>query len=205
MRLGKFSEAFHCNISEITADQINEFLRNLKSKGRSRNNYRRVIGTLIRFAEIKAAVPRGQIQLRDIDRVSETSCRRQVFTPDEMVKLLKAAQCNPENLKPGFNKRYARDQGLLPLLILGGFAGMRTNAEIRRQKWSDINLETGFITVTGAKGGTAADRLIPISDNLRHQSPTNSRFNSQPSSTSLPGGTPAFAACSLATGPACFP
>lgn len=43
---------------------------------------------------------------------------------------------------------------------------MRTKEEIRRQKWSDVNLQTGFITVTGAKGGTAADRLIPISDNL---------------------------------------
>ena len=84
-----------------------------------------------------------------------------------MRKLLAAAQLNPDNLKAGYNKRYASDQGILPLLVLGGFAGVRTAKEIRRQKWSDINLDTGFIRVTGAKGGTAAKRLIPIHENLR--------------------------------------
>ena len=56
-------------------------------------------------------------------------------------------------------------QGMLPMLVLGAFAGMRT-AEIQRQLWSDINLERGYIRVTAAKGHTAQKRLIPISDNL---------------------------------------
>lgn len=166
-RLSKFSEAFHCYVSDITADQISTFLRESGASGRNRNNNRRAIGTLIRFAEKKGALPAGEIKMGDVDRVQAPPLRRECFTPEEMVKLLKAAQPNLENLKPGFNRRYATEQGLLPLLLLGGFAGMRTNAEIKRQLWSDINLQTGYITVTGAKGGTAADRLIPISENLR--------------------------------------
>jgi integrase len=69
-------------------------------------------------------------------------------------------------LEPGWNRRWATRQGLLPLLVLGGFAGMRT-AEIQRQVWEDINLERGYIRVTGVKGNTAQKRLIPICDNLR--------------------------------------
>lgn len=167
VRLSKFSETFHCNISDITSDQITEFLRSLDVKGRSRNNYRRSIGTLIKFAESKGAIAKGSIALGDIARAKEEFFHVETFTPEEMGKLLKAAQFNTGNLKPGYNLRYAKEQGVLPLLLLGAFAGMRTNAEIRRQKWSDINLQTGFIRVTGAKGGTASNRLIPIQDNLR--------------------------------------
>ncbi|MBU6400203.1 MAG: site-specific integrase [Verrucomicrobia bacterium] len=80
--------------------------------------------------------------------------------------LLNAARLNPDDLTPGYNLRYATGQRLLPLSLLGGFAGLRT-AEVQRQLWSDINLERGFIRVTAAKGNTAQKRLVPISDNLR--------------------------------------
>src|SRR5687768_8868016 len=83
-----------------------------------------------------------------------------------MSALLRAVQLDTEDLPPGFNRRYATGPGLLPLLVLGAFAGMRT-AEIERQLWEDINLERGFIRVTAAKGNTAQKRLIPIGDNLK--------------------------------------
>ena len=83
-----------------------------------------------------------------------------------MEKLLSAAQFNPNNLQPGFNLRYATGSGLVPFLVMGGFAGLRT-AEIERQLWEDINLERGFIRVTAAKGNTAQKRLVPISTNLK--------------------------------------
>src|SRR4030095_13459315 len=83
-----------------------------------------------------------------------------------MMKLLDAAQMNENDLEPGWNRRYATNQGMLPFLVLGAFAGLRT-AEIQRQLWSDINLERGFIRVTAAKGNTAQKRLVPIADNLK--------------------------------------
>lgn len=57
-----------------------------------------------------------------------------IFTAKEMSALLTAAQLYPEELKPGYNLRDAVGQGLPPLLVLGGFAGLRT-AEIERQGW----------------------------------------------------------------------
>jgi integrase len=172
-RLGKFSDAFHCNVTDLTTDEINQFLRNLQAGengvgNRSRNNYRRAIGTFIRFAETTKAIVRDEIILREIIRPKNEQFEIDIFTPDEMVKLLVAAQLNPEALKPGYNRRYAQGQGLLPLLVLGGFAGMRTT-EICRQKWTDIHLDRDqpFIRVTAAKGNTAQKRRIPIHDNLK--------------------------------------
>jgi len=96
----------------------------------------------------------------------EAHAEIEIFTPKEMEKLLSAAQFNPNNLQPGFNLRYATGSGLVPFLVMGGFAGLRT-AEIERQLWEDINLERGFIRVTAAKGNTAQKRLVPISTNLK--------------------------------------
>ena len=50
LRLKRFSEAFRCNINKISTPQIEEFLIKLKVSGRTQNNFRRLIGTLFRFA-----------------------------------------------------------------------------------------------------------------------------------------------------------
>jgi len=60
-RLGRFAEKFPGSITFVTSADIQDFLRNLKGEpdengkalpvtGRSRNNFRRAIGTLINFA-----------------------------------------------------------------------------------------------------------------------------------------------------------
>jgi integrase len=82
-----------------------------------------------------------------------------------MKKLLATAQIDRDAAKTGSNHRYIGAQGLLPLLVLGAFAGMRT-AEVQRQLWNDIHLEAGQIEVTAEKGNTAQNRLIPIQPNL---------------------------------------
>jgi site-specific recombinase XerD len=175
-RLNAFAESFHCDLADVTVDRVNEFLRNLKSQGRSRNNYRKTIATLFRFAEAKKFVAKDHLEMRDVAKATEPKAAIQIFTPEEITKLLAAAQSEAMQNKPGINTRYADGQGLLPLLVLGGFAGMRT-AEVQRQKWSDIHLfdapkeidgepMLGQIQVTGEKGGTAQNRFIPIQANL---------------------------------------
>lgn len=166
-RLGKFATSFQCQLGSVSAVEINAFLRGLeKCGGRSRNNYRAAIASLFKFAESQTYLPKDFIDFDDVAKAKEGEFDIEIFTPKEMVKLLLAAQVNTNDLPNGYNLRYAEGQGLLPLLVLGGFAGLRT-AEISRQKWSDINLERGFIRVTAAKGNTAAKRLVPISDNLK--------------------------------------
>jgi integrase len=165
-RLDRFAEAFQCALLDLTAPDLNAFLRNVGS-GRNRNNYRSLIGTLFKYAVTAGYLSKDHIDFKDsVARASEGQMEIEIFTPEQMVKLLDAAQVNANDLEPGWNTRYATNQGLLPFLLLGGFAGLRT-AEIQRQLWSDINLERGFIRVTAAKGNTAQKRLVPISDNLR--------------------------------------
>lgn len=165
-RIGKFVEDFQCQIGEVTGAQVNEWLRKLECGARSRNNYRLSITTMLKFAVSAGYIPSDQIDFAKVAKAKEKHAEIEIFTPSEITKLLNAARLDPDNLKNGVNRRYATGPGLLPLLILGAFAGLRT-AEVERQKWEDINLDRGFIRVTGAKGNTAQKRLVPISDNLK--------------------------------------
>lgn len=164
-RLGKFADSFQCPIGSVSAVDLNAFLRGLESSGRSRNNFRLAIGTLFKFAAASGYLPKTHLDFASVARAKEAENVIEIFTPTEMSMLLAAARPDANSVVPGFNHRYAR-ASLLPLLVLGGFAGMRT-AEIERQLWEDISLERGFIRVTAAKGNTAQKRLIPIADNLK--------------------------------------
>jgi integrase len=74
----------------------------------------------------------------------------EIFTPDEMRRLLDAAGTNV----------------ILPMLAIGGFAGMR-HLEITRLDWSEILWDRNLIEVKGYKSKTRARRLVPLLDNLR--------------------------------------
>jgi hypothetical protein len=73
----------------------------------------------------------------------------EIFTPEEMGRLLLASHVR-----------------ILPLVAIGGFAGIRS-AEIKRLDWEDIKWDRGHIEIAGRKAKTAARRLVPLSDNLK--------------------------------------
>jgi len=54
---------------------------------------------------------------------------------------------------------------LLPVLAIGGFAGLRA-AEIERLDWGAVNLERRIIELRAGQAKTASRRIVPISDNL---------------------------------------
>lgn len=166
LRLGKFSAAFHVQLSNVRAGDINEFLRALDCSGRGRNNYRMAIGTLFKFAVSCGYLPKTQIDFDQVAKAKESQSAIGIFSPTEMAALLNSAVRFKDDYRPGVNRRYTSSSGILAYFALGAFAGLRT-AEIQRQDWSDINLDRGFIRVTAAKGRTAAKRLVPIQDNLR--------------------------------------
>ena len=72
-----------------------------------------------------------------------------LYTPEEMRALL-------ENV----------NGALLPFLVVGGFAGLRS-AEIMRLDWKNIRLDRGFIECEASMTKTRRRRLVPLSDNLR--------------------------------------
>ena len=66
--------------------------------------------------------------------------------------------------------RHARPE-IVPFIALGAFAGIR-HKELQRLEWQDVDLKAGFITIPKKKAknrhrGSAARRLIPISENLK--------------------------------------
>ena len=148
-RLGKFAQAFQTAIVNITAGDLNDYLRSMTCSPRGRNNHRMAIGTLLNYAEGQDYLPKEHVDFEKVKRAIEKPTKIEIFTEGEMTKLL--AQAGP---------------GLTPFMALGGFAGLRT-AEIMRQRWEDINLERGFIRVTDVKGNTAQNRLVPLQPNLK--------------------------------------
>ncbi len=159
-RLGRFERAFPGQIEGVTTSEIESFLRNLKAvdrdgkptgplSGASRNNYRRAIGTLFYFAETKAYVVKGVVDIESLTIVKSQEGEITIYRPEEMARIKKAAK--PE---------------LVPFLAIGAFAGLRS-AEIERLDWSEVNLEDGIIEVKGSKAKTASRRIVPISENLK--------------------------------------
>ena len=162
-RLGKFVEKFNVPVASLTVADLTMFLRDLDCGPRSRNNYRLAVTTFIKFCEASGYIHEGAVNTKKVSRAKEAHSEIEIFGPREIAKLIIAAKPAAKN---GVNRRYAEGQGLLPLLLLGAFAGLRT-AEIERQRWEDVMLDRGFIRVTGVKGNTAQKRLVPISENLK--------------------------------------
>jgi len=73
----------------------------------------------------------------------------EVFKPEQMGALLREAHAD-----------------WLPLLAIGGFAGIRPE-ELRRLDWEEVDLQGGFIEVKASKSKSGKRRLVTISKNLR--------------------------------------
>jgi integrase len=160
-RLGRFADDFQCRLAAVTGHQVREWIGSLTGvKGgsktatprslspRSKNNYLLALQNLVSFAKEKKYLPK----LWDELNLSPIKTRRQdveIFTPDEVEKLLKHANAK-----------------LLPYVALGAFAGIRS-AELERLDWQKVSLETGYVTIDASIAKTNSRRVIPMSENLR--------------------------------------
>ena len=136
-------------LAKVTASDIDAFLQSLNVSARSQNNCRTTIGTLFRFGQMKNYVPREHPCVSNVEKASHTAPEVQVFTPDEIEKLLRKAK--PE---------------LVPALVLGAFAGIRSE-ELKRLRWEDIKPQQGHIEIKSANSKTKIRRLITIQKNLK--------------------------------------
>jgi integrase len=151
-RLGKFAESFPSpvNVASIDGQQIQKWLDALKLSPRSYLNFRRVLGTLFRFAKRKKYLTADWNEMQDIEGVSENGNGGDVttYTPADLRKLIDAA-----------------DKGFVPALVIGAFAGLRS-AEIERLTWRDVDLKQKLITIQKATAKTRSRRTVPITRNL---------------------------------------
>jgi integrase len=148
-RLEKFSEDCKKDACNVTTADIQSWLDGLKLKPQNYRNYRTVLHTLFRFAVARSYAADNPVE--GVERVKVNGGDIEVFTPDEIARLLEAAR----EVAPDF----------LPSVAIGAFAGLRS-AEIERLEWSDIHLAEKFIVVGASKSKTASRRIVPIHDNL---------------------------------------
>lgn len=148
-RLSAFAEAFQVNIADVTSQDIERYILGVKGEAETRNNHRDIIGTLFNFAKKKKFIPPTHPGVSEIEQETVTEKEIQVFEPDELAALLKAAR--PE---------------IVPFLAIGAFAGVRSE-ELCRLDWSDIRFEDQVIQVRAKSAKLRVRRLAPLLPNLR--------------------------------------
>jgi integrase len=147
--LNRFAAAFHTSIGSLTARLVSDWLNAQGIGPRARNNLRTSIVTLFHFARTQGYLPKGQpTEADDVSRAKDRGGKIEIFTPKQMVSIMK-------NAAPNHALYFA----------LGAFAGLR-RAEIEQLEWKDFNFERGHITVAAHKAKTASRRLVPIQQNL---------------------------------------
>ena len=149
-RLARFRQDFgERPIASISVEEVDNWLRDLPLSPKSRANFRANISVLFSHAE--------RLQMIDKNPVSRTAKPKlidrppDIFAVEELRTLLEAAQ--------------RTEPGVVPMLAIGAFAGLR-DAEIKRLDWNEVDLARAYIEVKAAKAKSARRRIVPIQTNL---------------------------------------
>ena len=153
-RLTQFAAVFDGKpVAEITAPQIDEWLRSLADKetGKrlspvTRNNFRRVLIVAFNFAKENGYCVGNPAERSAKAKVIENAVG--ILTVDQTARLLENAPAE-----------------LVPYVAIGAFAGLR-RAELERLDWKEIDLQSNLIEVTATKAKSARRRFVKIQPNL---------------------------------------
>jgi integrase len=144
-RLERFSRDFKVNLRDVQTQELDAWLRGLKLSPRTRNNFRTAICSLFSFARDTGYLVKGKPTEAEATAVAKQDDGDIViFSPTEFSALLNAA-----------------DAHLLPFLVFGGMAGLRS-AEILRLKWENVNWSESVIEIQGKVAKTGTRRLAPL-------------------------------------------
>ena len=153
-RIGRFARNFQCPITAVTSAAIDDWLTRLNVRRRTRNNYRGDVAALFAFARRRGYIPKNCNPLEDVPRVKNEAITIEVFTPEEITKLLCAA---PDNQ--------------IPFLAVGAFAGCRHEEMSAPGRpvldWRQVDLKNHRIRVLATVARKIGhDRIIPMQPNL---------------------------------------
>lgn len=147
-RLNAFGEVFgERRISDVASPEIEHWLAGLGVAAQTRNNHRRVVGTLFEYSE-RMGWRQGPNPALAVPAAKVTRKRPAILSAADLKTLLDAA--TPE---------------ILPAMAIGSLAGLR-RAEIERLDWRQVKLARGFIDVGGETAKTGQRRLVPIRASL---------------------------------------
>lgn len=142
-QLARFSVDHQTDIGCITASIIQRWFLNLPGLGaRSKNNHLAAVQSLFHAPELRQHPERQSIL--DLQPCAESHAVNQLWTPKEFRRLLDAAPAH-----------------LLPVLVLGGFAKLRSS-EIMRLDWSAVHLSETRLLLRAGQTKTKRLRIVPL-------------------------------------------
>lgn len=146
-RLGQLERAFPGRgLATFTPLELDTWLRELPVANLTRNNFRRVVGSLFAFG-----MARGWCLENPVVKVGKAkvpASKIGILTPEQAETLLSHAPVD-----------------CVAALAIGAFAGLR-RAELERLDWREVRLGKGLVEVTADKAKTARRRFVPIRENL---------------------------------------
>ena len=146
-RLGQFKRAFAGrSLASISTPEIDHWLRGLKVANLTRNNFRRVVGSLYTFGRVRKCCVENPAAALVKAKPKQKAVG--ILTVGQTDNLLKAA---PDSARAA--------------LAIGAFAGLRS-AELERLAWREVHLTKGLVEVSTGNSKTASRRFVPIRPNL---------------------------------------
>jgi integrase len=146
-RLGAFNELFGTRTAKsLKPGELEEWLHGLGLAPQTVINYRAILHGFFAFAVKRGYLEKNPVSA--IDKIRLADGTPEIFTPDELAKILTAAPTP-----------------LLPAIAVGAFAGLRTS-ELLRLEWSEVDFVRGYIHVAARKSKSARRRLVKILPNL---------------------------------------
>jgi integrase len=147
VRLTRFADDCKKDAGNVSTADVQDWLDGQKLAAQNYKNFRVVLNTMFKFAVTRSYAADNPVE--GVEKIQVPNGGKiEIFTPDEIAGLLKAAPTK-----------------FLPHILLGAFAGLRSS-EIERLEWSDIDFASGFIRIEAGKAKTRSRRLVPIQPNL---------------------------------------
>lgn len=142
--LNRIAKTFLGRFSDVTTQQLDEYINGIGNCGRTKVNHRRTLIALWSWAQDRGYAPTGKTVAQATMTPKVSAKNPGIIEPSVMRELLNKA---PDDI--------------LPMLVLGGFAGIRS-AEIARLRWEDFNWEEKVIVLSGEITKRQRRRTVPI-------------------------------------------
>jgi integrase len=141
-RLDRAANHFRCNISDITAGHVDEWLNGLEVGPLTRNHHRVALSSLMRFAQVHDHLEDGLTAADKVKPAKKHEKAIEAYTPAEAYFIL-------QNIETRWR----------PYAALGLFAGIRPQ-ETLNLDWSDIKKDHIEVRASGSKVGVR--RIVPL-------------------------------------------
>lgn len=146
----KFADAFQCQLTDVTHQQIDQWLRRQELSPRSFNNRRNAIIAFFNWCRKHRYLPDLATEADKVEKRPVPDDFVPTFTPDQMQSLLDA-------IRPD----------LISYLVLSAFAGLRP-IEARTLTWDSILWDENQIRIRAEQATkTLKRRIVPLHPNLK--------------------------------------